>query len=320
VPSDNKVFISWSGSPSKQIATALKVWLEEIFDDIYCFVSDVDIEAGSRSMNDIELALKGSRVGIIVTTRETMTKPWINFEAGALSKEVDDEKNRVIPLLIDLASPTELVGPMNILQAVAFSQEGMTKLLKSLYSAFSMVDKSEGRMAAYWDGLEKSVADIRQEHASLKPPVFIKVAESTSGGQARRSSRSDDSMLREMLEILRAIRDGDIALVRPLQVEPPIKGLTMLQRQRLLDAANSWLAHSQIIKLSPASRIVGDYKDERGAYDIAVLTDGVILSAREYEMFSLELQEYLDHRAIVAPDPRHFIRQREAQEAKKAAE
>lgn len=208
VESTNKVFISWSGSPSKEIARTLRTWLDDVLDHISPWVSDVDIEAGSRGLAEIEEALKDAKAGIIIVTKETMHRPWINFEAGALSKIVgNDPKNRVIPLLVGFDKTIDLTGPLNILQAVQFDEDGVTRLLRSLYTAFGMKDKSEARMKAYWSGLKTDVEAILAEHPiaeSLEAPVGP-VEESLAMG----SSRSSDSKVDEMLGILRAIRDRD---------------------------------------------------------------------------------------------------------------
>src|SRR5690606_29258703 len=44
-----KIFIGWSGTRSKAIARELRAWLPLLFDNVEPFMSDVDIDAGSRS-------------------------------------------------------------------------------------------------------------------------------------------------------------------------------------------------------------------------------------------------------------------------------
>ena len=62
-----KIFISWSGDNSKQIARALKDSLENtIFKDtgLECFVSDVDISSGDDWWNKIKTELKKLNVKV----------------------------------------------------------------------------------------------------------------------------------------------------------------------------------------------------------------------------------------------------------------
>ncbi|MCX2749932.1 TIR domain-containing protein [Arthrobacter sp. MI7-26] len=96
-----KVFISWSGEKARDFALGLKAWLPFVIHDLDPWVSDVDIDSGAMSMPSIHNQLQTIRYGIICTTAENQNKPWINYEAGALWKSLDDSTN-VVPLLLDL--------------------------------------------------------------------------------------------------------------------------------------------------------------------------------------------------------------------------
>ena len=94
----NTLFISWSGSKSKEIAKILKTVLENnIFPEsgLSCFVSDVDIASGSDWWEKIKSELANCQLGILCVTKENLKSPWIYFEAGVLvAREVP-----VMPLL-----------------------------------------------------------------------------------------------------------------------------------------------------------------------------------------------------------------------------
>ncbi|MDF2146764.1 toll/interleukin-1 receptor domain-containing protein [Knoellia sp. p5-6-4] len=294
--SENKVFISWSGSPSKEIALAMRAWLKDIFDDIAPWVSDADIEAGSRSMADIETALKDAKIGIIITTKANMEKPWLNFEAGALSKEVGEEKSRVIPLLIDFGSPAELTGPMNILQACMFDEDGLTRLLKSLYIAFGMDEsKAERRIKVYWSQLEDQVASILERHESGST-----IASDESAGAsdaADNSRRSDESMLEEMLQILRGMRDGDVA-VRSIVRSLPVRMPEVQPRRDLVKDVRRWVASSGLDDILGKYRVktevaLGDHR-----YEVAVIT-GSRLGQQTMNQLTTDLCAYLGTQSAV---------------------
>ena len=93
-----KVFISWSGKRSQALANMLRDWLPNVIQAIKPWMSDVDIDKGSRWSKDIALQLEESKVGIICLTPENLEAPWILFEAGALSKSL--EKTYVCPFFI----------------------------------------------------------------------------------------------------------------------------------------------------------------------------------------------------------------------------
>ncbi|WP_323095986.1 hypothetical protein [Intrasporangium sp. YIM S08009] len=162
-----------------------------------------------RGIADIEEALKEAKAGIVVVTKHTMERPWINFEAGALSKVVgDDPKNRVIPLLVGFDKTTDLLGPLSILQAVPFDEDGMRRVLRSLYSAFGMPDKSASRIKAYWPELKKAVDDILETHP-ISPAGQTIILEEGVIQKVADLGRSTESVLDEVLAIVRGIRDKE---------------------------------------------------------------------------------------------------------------
>ena len=102
-----KVFISWSGARSKKVALIFRDWLPTVIQAIEPFVSSEDIEKGARWNTDIAQELKESSFGLICVTKENLSAPWLNFEAGALSKTIDN--TYVAPLLFDV-KPSDLKG------------------------------------------------------------------------------------------------------------------------------------------------------------------------------------------------------------------
>src|SRR6187549_4103004 len=96
------IFLSWSGEQSGIIAEILNEWLARFFQQkVEPFYSRTGTPKGARWYDEIGAALEKCEIGIICLTRENMREPWINFEAGALSKRVGSA--RVCPLLINLS-------------------------------------------------------------------------------------------------------------------------------------------------------------------------------------------------------------------------
>lgn len=127
-----KVFISWSGKRSKAMANALKEWLPLIVQRAEPFVSDKDISAGERWAQAIAGELESSNFGILCITPENISSEWIMFEAGALSKAMQDAK--VIPLLFGLEL-SDLSGPLQQFQALKVDEQGMLDALKAINAA-----------------------------------------------------------------------------------------------------------------------------------------------------------------------------------------
>lgn len=124
-----KIFISWSGETSRQVAVVLRDWLPSVIQSVVPYVSSEDINKGVRWSSDISGELDSTSFGIICLTPENLDAPWIHFEAGALSKAVD--KSRVAPFLLGVKS-SEVKGPLVQFQSTLFTKEEVKKLVRSI--------------------------------------------------------------------------------------------------------------------------------------------------------------------------------------------
>jgi hypothetical protein len=144
-----RVFISWSGEPSRLIAKALTEWLRPVVQHIEPWMSDEQIRSGTRWREVIGKALDGTDFGIICLTRSNQHEPWLVFEAGALAKRL--EVARLVPLFIDLA-PSDVTGPLEGWQGQRLDREGVRRLVFDLNEA---ADKSvpEGSLGGLFDAM-----------------------------------------------------------------------------------------------------------------------------------------------------------------------
>lgn len=167
-----KVFISWSGDASERVAKVLREWLPTVVYGVKPFMSAEDIEKGTRGLSVIEGELEASRCGIICLTPENLEKPWINFEAGAISRSVpDNPTNRVIPFLHGLAL-SALSGPLTQFQVTLPHEEDVRKMVQSINNANpdepmkpELLDKV---FAKWWPELEDSLGKIGHMSASKR--------------------------------------------------------------------------------------------------------------------------------------------------------
>src|SRR5437660_935883 len=121
-----RVFISWSGTRSRAIAEALSVWLPQVINFLEPFLSSEDIEKGARWSADVAKNLEKSRVGVLCLTPENVEAPWIMFEAGALSKNL--ENTYVCPFIFDMQS-SDIKGPLSQFQATRPEMEDVKRLV-----------------------------------------------------------------------------------------------------------------------------------------------------------------------------------------------
>jgi hypothetical protein len=166
-----KVFISWSQDLARDVAVALREWLPLLFDRVEPWASDTDIAAGQRGLAQIEAELGNTKFGIVVVTAANQHAPWLNFEAGALSKTIPgDIEQRVVPLMVDLRGPTQLTGPLSQFQAKAADREGVKSLLQSLAAVAGIEQRVvDQRFEAYWPQLEQRIAAAKQRAAEGQP-------------------------------------------------------------------------------------------------------------------------------------------------------
>lgn len=94
------IFISWSKEPSKQVAIALAEWLPEVIQSLKPWISE-DVSVGTRWNAKIAKQLSSTKFGIICVTKANQHEAWLQFEAGALAKTLDEE-TRVCPHLTDM--------------------------------------------------------------------------------------------------------------------------------------------------------------------------------------------------------------------------
>lgn len=151
------------------MAVILKDWLPNVLQFVDPYISS-DIDKGARWGIDIAQELEASMYGILCVTPENLEASWLMFEAGALSKSLDN--SRVSPLLFGL-KPSQLKGPILHFQATtAVEKEDVLKLVKSMNSAADeSVQLDDGRLntvfTKWWPDLKASFAKL--EPAGAKP-------------------------------------------------------------------------------------------------------------------------------------------------------
>jgi hypothetical protein len=168
-----RVFISWSGELSRQLAEAIREWLATTLPYVKPFFTPSDIEKGANWAQEISVQLKQSGFCVIALTPESLNSNWVMFEAGAISSSVD--KPRICAILFDI-EPTDLQGPLAAFQATRFSREDIYKLVKTINSnagdAAIENERLDRIFEKWWPDLEESVSKITSKTgSSAKPPV-----------------------------------------------------------------------------------------------------------------------------------------------------
>jgi hypothetical protein len=166
-----KLFLSWSGEKSRLYADALRRWLPNVHQRIELFFSPSDIEKGAKWAAEIDSQLRDTRFCIVCLTSEAALSTWINFEAGAISKGIG--QNRVVPILFDISKP-DVSGPLSLFQLSDFGGDELKDIVKAINAA-SDEDRigDEILLRAFdrwWPDLEKEVVSIRTSAPEKKAP------------------------------------------------------------------------------------------------------------------------------------------------------
>jgi hypothetical protein len=182
-----KVFISWSGDYSKQLAEAIHWWLPKVLNPVDAYFSDIDIEAGARWYHSIVDNLERSDAGLVILTPENITRQWIMFEAGALARSVTQA--RVCPILFDITK-SELNlngGRLSFFQAVEFTEDDFRKLQKTI---------NNGRLGE---------ADLKEVFDVWWPKLKQRIETIAAAPQPALKEPTDKEVLREILGITRSL-------------------------------------------------------------------------------------------------------------------
>lgn len=169
-----KVFISWSGEISHSVALTLNDWLPVMIQTVEPFISSEDLEKGGRWGKSLAQQLETTNFGVICLTPTNLQAPWINFEAGSLSKFV--EESHVAPFLLQV-KPSDLPETLRQFNATVAEKNDFRKLVKAINNAGGDNRIDEHRLDksfdSCWPNIEKKLKEAEEKIKSEKdkPPT-----------------------------------------------------------------------------------------------------------------------------------------------------
>lgn len=188
-----KIFISWSGKKSRAVAAELQTWLKSVIQSVDVFMSD-EIGAGTPWLHEIAKELDGSSFGIVCVTRSNRSAPWLNFEAGALAKNL--EVSRLVPIPIDLEM-TDIPLPIGQFNGKELSQHGMRELVRLINEEAGSILEPEILASVFdqwWPNLESKLEAIMSDPELFEEPG---------------NSRDERDLLEEVLTTVRQMARDD---------------------------------------------------------------------------------------------------------------
>ncbi len=188
-----RIFLSWSGPLSHKVALELYDWLPQVIQVIEPFISSEGIEKGTRWGNEIAQNLESLDVGILCLTRENIHAPWLNFEAGALSKSLNE--SRVIPFLFAMER-SDVTWPLAQFQSTIYEKNDIQKMLLTIARIAKEPRLNEAvilrSFEQWWPTLEGKLSNLSTQ-ASL-----------AVGDESKLNPRRTDDILEELLELARS--------------------------------------------------------------------------------------------------------------------
>jgi hypothetical protein len=185
----HNIFISWSGPRSKHVASAVRQWLPDVIQSARPWMSDSDIDKGSRGIEEISKALETIEVGISCLTPENLTAPWLLFEGGALSKRIGN-KARLCTYLLGGLQKGDVPQPLGMFQHTVAEKAETRKMLDSINQAINPTEpvNLDRTFDKWWPDLEDAIKKM--------PEPEIQVA----------AQRPEREMVAEILDIVRSMR------------------------------------------------------------------------------------------------------------------
>ncbi|SFS87026.1 TIR domain-containing protein [Succinivibrio dextrinosolvens] len=127
------IFISHTHE-EKELAISLKNLIEESFlgiTEVFVSSDSDSIKLGSKWLDCITYSLSNCVIELLICSSNSISKPWINFEAGAgwIRKSC-----KVIPICHSGLLPESLPLPLNLLQGMVISEESNLQELFNIIS------------------------------------------------------------------------------------------------------------------------------------------------------------------------------------------
>ena len=126
--------------------------------DVFESSDRLSIPAGSKWLSEVSTALADEHLHLILCSNEAISRPWINFEAGA----AHIRGITILPICHSGLLPAQLPVPLSESQAVVASDEGG---LRSLYDAIAQRLGSD-TPAIDFKELANKVGDFEREYQS----------------------------------------------------------------------------------------------------------------------------------------------------------
>lgn len=172
-----QIFISHI-SKETSLARALKERLVNDFlglPEVFVSSDRTTIEAGEKWLDEIESALKAADLVMVMASRESVSRPWVNFEAGAVWLRGIP----LIPICHSGMTPASLPTPLSLLQgALLTDPEGLQKIYDAVAKQLGVASPSVDfkAMGQHFAALVKKLEEAGSAIETVQDPQILCVA------------------------------------------------------------------------------------------------------------------------------------------------
>lgn len=167
---DENIFISWSKPRAQALGNAIKGFITDVIQTARPWMSDEDIEKGTRWNSEIVKQLDRLKVGIICLTPENLDSRWINFESGSLARTLG-EKTCVCPYLLGLGH-TDVGLPLSQFNVTVADEADTFRLIRTLNEVLGANvdgDRLQRTFDKFWPTVATEIDRIRQLPTASHP-------------------------------------------------------------------------------------------------------------------------------------------------------
>lgn len=142
---------------------------------------------------------------IICVTKENLSSSWLNFEAGALSKSIDQSK--VCPFLVDLKPSDIQNSPILQFQMTSATKDEVLKLFESINANLGEKQLNETVLSTtfdtFWPKIDEALQNVSQKNIT------------------ETATSLEEKNLQPLEEILELVRYQHKLLKNPVDLLPP---------------------------------------------------------------------------------------------------
>lgn len=211
-----KIFLSWAGEESRQLAIIFESWLKKTLQTSKPWMS-TNISKGEGWDKEIHNGLNDTKIGILFLTKESIESKYLHYEAGAISNVPD---SLVCTFLFDIKN-TDVKQPLSRFQATQNSKEDVFKLISTINTKIlalggSVLDSAQLSeiFEIMWPILESKIKDINV----ISPTTIIEPI------------RTERDILEEILNIVRE-KDKGLLKQQVLEMETLFNQQALLRRE-----------------------------------------------------------------------------------------